>query len=279
MLQILNEQYGGGKFMNIGMITCNYFMRIYGYQPPENLNWGKMVEKYRKEFDRTEFIQLAKEIREMQYDSLEIWEPTFSHFIYSEEDAKGMAAELKEMGFQTLAYCIGGWQPSDAGQVEKAYCFARSLGARVVTGCMPLDGAERILPEIERCGKLYGLRFAIENHPAPNIEKPEDVRRLTEGYTTIGANLDTGIYNMQGYDVLAAAQLLRDRIYHVHFKDTVKGGHGCLPIGDGDAPMAELIDLLQQWEYEHMVSVEFEYEGDPAPGLVKSLAYIKKHLV
>ncbi len=264
--------------MNIGMITCNYFMRIYGYTPPEDFNWGKMVEKYRAEFNRAEFIKLAQEIRALGYENLEIWEPTFSHFVYTEEEAKALAAELKQMGFQRLAYCIGGWSPADVQHIDKAYRFARALGARVLTGCMPLAGAEAILPEVERCGKLYGLRFAIENHPSPNIERPEDVKRLAEGYTTIGANLDTGIYNMLGYDVLDTAKLLRNKIYHVHFKDTMKGGHDCLPIGDGDTPMAELIALLQKWGYEQMVSVEFEYEGDPTPGLAKSLAFVKEHM-
>lgn len=260
--------------MNIGMITCNYFMRIYGYKVPENFNWGDMVVKYRNEFTRADFIKLAAEIRTLGYDNLEIWEPTFSHFVYSEKDAEALAAELKGMGFASLAYCIGGWSPKDREHVEKAYRFARALGAKVVTGCMPLDGAPEILPEIERCGKLYGLKFAIENHPAPNIENPEDVKRLTEGYETIGANLDTGIYNMLGYDLIAAANLLGNKVYHMHFKDTVKGGQGCLPIGDGDAKLAELLALAKQWDYKGMVSVEFEYEGDPAPGLQKSIAYI-----
>ena len=263
--------------MNIGLITCDYFMRIYGYKTPENFNWGSMVDKYRKEFDREEFIKLAKEIRAMEYDNLEIWEPNFSYVVYNEDEAKDMAAELKEMGFKSLVYCIGGWQPKDVENIDKSYRFAKALGAKVLTGCMPLDGAEKILPELERCGKLYSMYFAIENHPAPNIESPADVKRLTEGYTTIGANLDTGIYNMLGYDVLAAAHLLRDRMYHVHFKDTFKGGHDCLPIGDGDAPLAELLKLLEQWGYEHMVSVEFEYENDPEQGLLKSMAYIRKY--
>jgi sugar phosphate isomerase/epimerase len=260
------------------MITCNYFMRIYGYVPPKNLDWGAMVAKYRSEFSRDDFLKLASEIKGLGYDHLEIWEPTFSHFVYTEKDAADMAGELKTIGFQTVAYCIGGWSPKDKEHVETAYKFARALGAKVVTGCMPLAGAPEILPEIERCGKLYGLRFAIENHPAPNIEKPEDVKRLAEGYETIGANLDTGIYNMQGYDVIAAAKLLKDKVYHMHFKDTVVGGHGCLPIGDGSAPMAELLQLAKEWDYKGMVSVEFEYEGDPAPGLKKSLKFIQESM-
>ena len=264
--------------MNIGMITCNYFMRIYDYKMPEDFNWGSMVTKYRAEFSRADFIKLAREIRDMEYDNLEIWEPTFSHFVYSEADAKTLAKELAQMGFKSVAYCIGGWSANDVTHIEKAYLFAKALGAPVLTGCIHLNDVDAVLPELERCGIKYGLRFAIENHPSPNIENPKDVKRVTQGYTTVGANLDVGIYNMMGYDVLAAAELLRDKLFHVHFKDTMKGGQGCLPIGDGDAPMAELIKLLTKWGYPHMVSVEFEYEGDPAPGLVKSLAYIRHHL-
>ncbi len=261
--------------MNIGMITCNYFMRIYGNSMPDDFDWGKMVVKYRAEFHRDDFLKLAGEIREMGYENLEIWEPTFSHFVYSEDDARAIAADLKAMGFQSLAYCIGGWSAGDVPHIERGYRFAKALGSKVVTGCVPLADVDKVLPELERCGLKYGLRYAIENHPAPNIEDPKDVARVIADYKTVGANFDAGIYNMQNFDVIEGAKLLRDRIYHVHFKDTVKGGHDCLPIGDGDAPLAALVRLLRDWNYDGMVSVEFEYNGDPAPGLVRSLAYIR----
>ena len=264
--------------MNIGMITCNYFMRIYGYQPPEKLDWGVMVDKYRAEFKKVDFLKLAMEIKEMGYDHLEIWEPTFSHFVYTEEEAASLADALKALGFQSLAYCIGGWGAGDVPHIDRAYRFARALGAKVVTGCLRASGKDAVLPEIERYGLQYGLLFAIENHPAPNLASHEEIAQAIGTYQTVGANLDTGIYNMMGFDVLAAARLLRDKIYHVHFKDTKKGGSECLPIGDGDAPMVELIKLLKQWDYKSMVSVEFEYMGDPAPGLVKSLDFIRKNL-
>lgn len=261
--------------MNIGMITCNYFMRIYDYQQPADFNWGKMVEKYRTEFTREHFITLAKEIRELGYNSIEIWEPTFSHYVYTEDEAKAMALELAELGFEKIVYCIGGWGKNDVGNIEKAYKYAKALGSKVVTGCISHPDADIVLSEADRCGKKYGLVFAIENHPAPSIEKPEDVAEIMMKYETVGANLDTGIYNMQGYDVIAAADLLKNKIYHVHFKDTVKGGEGCLPIGDGDAPMADVLRKLRAWDYKNMVSVEFEYLGDPAPGLKKSIEFIK----
>ena len=264
--------------MNIGVITCSYFMRIYGYKKPDPFDWGQMTAKYRAEFTQDDFLKLVEEIRGLGYDGLEIWEPTFSHFVYTAEDAKAMAGKLKEMGFRNIVYCIGGWGAGDKDQVEKAYQFAQALGAGVVTGCLIKDGTQELKEEMERCGKKYGIKYALENHPAPNYEKPEDVAELISHYETIGANIDSGIYHMQGYDVLHAADLFGDKIYHVHFKDTFAGKDGCQPIGEGDAPMAELLLKLRDRNYPGMVSVEFEFEGDPAPGLTTSIQFMKKTL-
>lgn len=260
--------------MDIGMITCNYFMHIYHYQRPENFNWGDMVKKYEAEFSQADFLKLAEEIRSIGFNSLEIWAPTFSYTVYTPEKAEEMAGKLEGMGFDSLAYCIGGWGAGDFDQIEKAYAFASAMGCKVVTGCIRKDDVDIILPEIERCGKQYGLLYAIENHPLPSIEDPEDVKRLAAPYSTIGANLDTGIYNMLGYDVVKAADLLKDKIYHVHFKDTPKGGSGCQPLGDADTPLAPVLRKLRSWDYKYMVSIEFEYEHHPLPGLHKSLGFI-----
>lgn len=260
--------------MNIGMITCTYYMRVYNYKQPENFKWGEMEDKYRKEFSWDDFIQLAGEIRSIGFNSLEIWAPMFSFEVYTLSEGEKMAAELKDLGYQSLAYCIGGWGANDLPRIEKAYAFAKAMGCQVVTGCIRLPDADVVLPEIERCGLKYGLLYAIENHPEPSIEKPEDVARLSKPYSTIGANLDTGIYNMMGYDVLAAADLLRDKVFHVHFKDSPKGGSGCLPLGDSDTPCAALLQKFRSWDYQYMVSVEYEFPTDPEPGLYKSLGFI-----
>lgn len=264
--------------MNIGTITCSYFMRIYGYQRPENFNWGAMTDRYRAEFKQDDFLKLAAEIRDLGYNGIEIWEPNFSHMVYSVEEAAAMKAKLNAMGFNSIAYCIGGWGAGDEKQVEPAYRFAKALGARVVAGCIIKEGTKALLDEVDRCGKQYGLKYAIENHPEPNLQSPEDVAAVIGQYETIGANLDSGIYNQQGYDILAAADLFGDKIYHVHYKDTVVGGEGCLPLGTGDAPLAELLLKLRDRGFEEMISVEFEFAGDPTPGLAESYAFIEKVL-
>ena len=261
--------------MNVGMITCTYYMKIYGYKAPANFDWNEMCKKWRDGFHYDDFLNLAHEIHEIGFNSMEIWEPMFSYRNYTHEDAARMAEDLRKMGFQDLAYCIGGWNGGDVEEVEPAYAFAHAMGCRVCVGCLRKTDAELILPTLQKMGEKYDMLYAIENHPEPNVEKPEDVAALADRFPRVGANLDTGIYNMQGYDVLATADLLKDRIYHVHFKDSPRGGEGCRPIGDADTPCAALMKKLAEWNYSYMLSVEYEYPTNPLPGLYKSMGYIK----
>jgi len=261
--------------MVLGMITCNYYMKIYDYQPQEGFSWPAMCDKWRAEFSADDFLALAADIRAMGYDGLEIWEPTFSHKLYTEAHAVQLRQKLDGLGFKMISYCIGGWGAGDVGQVEPAYRFAKALGASVVAGCVSLPDADVILPVVNQMGERYGIKYGIENHPRPNAESPDDVLSAMTPYPFVGANVDVGIYNMQGHDTLAAMDMFGDKIVHCHFKDTTKGGSGCLPIGDGDAPMAEVLEKLKAMKYQGMVSVEFEHHSDPGPGLIKSFEYIR----
>ena len=45
--------------MNVGMITCTYYMKIYNYQTPDPFNWGKMSQKWRDEFSYDDFLYVT----------------------------------------------------------------------------------------------------------------------------------------------------------------------------------------------------------------------------
>ena len=150
------------------------------------------------------------------------------------------------MGFRAVVYCIGGWTPQDVSTVEPAYRFARALGAHVVTGCMAGEGIDDLLAEMERCGKAYGVKYAIENHPAPNLESPEEIAKDHRSLRDHRRQPGYRHLQLPGYDLLAAAQVLKGRVYHVHLKDTFTGGEDCFPLGQGNAPLGALIRQLKE---------------------------------
>ncbi|MDR1914875.1 MAG: sugar phosphate isomerase/epimerase [Clostridiales bacterium] len=262
--------------MYIGTITCSYFLRIYDYNPPKDFNWGDMSAKWRAEFTFDDFVGLAKEIYDLGCNSLEIWEPTFSFTKYSLDDARKLKAELDKIGYTKIVYCIGGWTGDSAAAVEPSYAFAQALGADTVVGC--IQQPEKILPILEEAGKKYGIRYAIENHPAPNLCSPEEIASAIEPYEYVGANIDTGFFNALGFDLIKTYELLKPKLYHTHLKDTKPGNFDCYPIGDGSAQIAELLKLYTRDGYKYMLSVELESETEATPGLQKSLDYIKSFL-
>lgn len=264
--------------MYIGTITCSYFMRIYDYRQPANFNWEAMSRKWRGELTNGGFLGLAHEIRAIGYDALEIWEPMFSFYAHTGDDAATLAKELRSMGYQKLVYCIGGWSAASVAVVDRAYRFANALGAEIMTGCIVRRDAPALLPALEAAGKTYGIRFAIENHPDPNLGSPEEVSGVARLYETVGANLETGYLFSAGYDLPASMDVLRGKIFHTHLKDAVKDSYACLALGDGDIPLRDVLNRLKEAKFTGMLSVEIETPYDPTPNLAKSLAYVRSLL-
>jgi sugar phosphate isomerase/epimerase len=251
-------------------------MKIYDYKKPAGWEWPKMEGEWRARFSKNDFIKLAGDIRAIGFDVIEIWEPSFSYQVFSASEAKEMLSELKRLGFSRTSYCIGGWSAAEAPLVDKAYAFAKALGAETVVGCIRGENQKLILDTLEEAGKKYNIRYGIENHPKPNLESPEEILAAVAPYKYIGANIDTGVFVNLGYDVLKSIDALKERIVHIHLKDRIKGGGaGMVPCGEGDACIAEAVKKLQRWNFKGIYSVEYGNDTDPAPGLKASLSYLK----
>lgn len=261
--------------MNIGIITCCYHLAIYGYEYPTPFDWGKMCGDYRSDYTKEDFLALAKKIRGFGYDSLEIWEPMFSSRVYSEADAREMSEKLREMGYKAIAYCVGGLCGEGAAEVDNYFAFAAALGCRVVTGCLDIAQSERLLPIIQSAAEKYNLCYAIENHPKPNFYDPAEIAALTKSYSRIGANFDSGIYNAMGYDIGAALDILCDKIFHVHLKDTTKHDGACHPLSEGDTGCDVVIKKLNARGFDGIVSAEIEAAGNPDEAVKRSFEFMR----
>ncbi len=256
--------------MNLGMISCNYFMKIYDYNKPEDFSWPEMVEKYHREFTRDDLSALIDEVKNIGFNSIEIWEPHASYRLLDREDAKKIKELCLAKGVTPTAYCIGGWRPEDIEVIERGYEFAAGLGVKVIVGVLPAENNEEILNKLDQYGEKYGIRYAIENHPAPAFENPKDINEVLKKHSEyIGANVDVGIYYQTGYDVMEAVKLFGDRIYHIHFKEATDDGNKAAP-GTGDAPLKILADYLVENNYQYMVSIEHETPYDPTEDLKKA---------
>jgi inosose dehydratase len=103
---------------------------------------------------------------------------------------------------------------------------------RQMAGRVPADGSRslkagewrrvgKLVGEIERVAKNYGLRTVFHPHVATHVETPLEVERLFEalGRTGVGLCLDTGHCVYGGGDPSDEARKYKARLRYVHIKD------------------------------------------------------------
>ena len=145
--------------------------------------------------------------------------------------------------------------------------------------------AADVINQIEDIVGGYGMHQALHPHLGTMIERPEDVKQLLDR-SDVGWCLDTGHLLIGGYDPLEFLSDARDRIRHVHLKDThldrarrVLSGEQSLmegvqndmfcAMGRGDVPIGEIVTRLEMSGYDRWYVLEQDValtSGPPPEG-------------
>jgi inosose dehydratase len=212
---------------------------------------------------------------------------------------------------------VGGFVPVVAGETDGPRRAADQLaaaGADVFVAALvqderwsapvPLDsdGWKRAgdrLRELTDQVAAQGLTLALHPHVGTLLETEADVERAL-AHTDVPWCFDTGHLLIGGVDPVQFVRDHADRIGHVHLKDVdaslaarVRGGELSLvqatqqglfrPLGDGDAPLEEVIRLLEQKGYERWLVLEQDLaitgteppvDGGPARDVARSIEFL-----
>ena len=130
----------------------------------------------------------------------------------------------------------------------------------------------RHLAEVERRVEQHGLTLALHPHAGTQVETAEDVERML-AVSDAGWCLDTGHLLIGGADPAEFVRANGDRIVHAHLKDVdaavaarLRAGELTLvqatqaglfrPLGQGDARIDEVVDLLNKAGYGRWLVLE-----------------------
>lgn len=148
----------------------------------------------------------------------------------------------------------GDW--TDA-EIDYAFNAARSVGARGISLEISDEAARRMGPFATRHEMLVGL------HNHTQVGDPDFSFDAPLSYSPYNMlNLDVGHY-VAGTDQspIPVIKKYHDRISHLHLKDRKKGSSGGdnVPWGQGDTPLAEVLQLLKAEQYPITAMIELEY--------------------
>ncbi len=130
----------------------------------------------------------------------------------------------------------------------------------------------------------YDIRMGIHNHGPEDHEwpSPYDIQKVIEPMDhRVGYCIDLGHTLRTKTDPVAAIRMAGARLYDIHMKDLadplVKESQ--VAVGDGVMPVRKIFEALIDIKYDGYVDLEYEIKPeDPAPGVRKSFAYMRKVL-
>jgi len=172
---------------------------------------------------------------------------------------------------------------------EYAYIWnvAEALGANHVTMELPTDDA--LLQRVADYAAKRKLRIAFHTHGQGGASGFDRVLNASP-YTAL--NFDVGhYYGVNGQSPVPLVEKYHDRIASLHLKDrkgpgspdpSGRGGGPNMPWGQGETPLADVLQLMKKNKYRFPASIEYEYQtpegSDVLTEIKKCLDYCKRAL-
>jgi sugar phosphate isomerase/epimerase len=179
----------------------------------------------------------------------------------------------------------------DMSDEEYAYIWnvTEALGANHVTMELPTD--EALLKRVGEYAAKRKLRIAFHTHGQGGSSGFDKVLAASP-YTAL--NFDVGhYYGVNGESPLPLVEKYHDRIASLHLKDRKgppsgqaaegnRGGGPNMPWGQGETPLAAILQSMKKNKYKFPASIEYEYQtpegSDVLAEIKKCVEYCRKAL-
>jgi L-ribulose-5-phosphate 3-epimerase len=174
--------------------------------------------------------------------------------------------------------------------VERVLAMSYDLGARVVVvqaGRIPEkldDPRAGLLDESLRALAQHGDRVGAILALETGLESAETLKSFLARFDTgsLGVNYDPANLLMNGFDPLASAQVLGQRIVYAQAKDargaTASRSAQEVPLGHGDIDWMEMLAVFEQINYRGWLTVERESGTHPREDVAAGVGFLRRLL-
>jgi sugar phosphate isomerase/epimerase len=149
---------------------------------------------------------------------------------------------------------IGNAGMSDA-QIEYYFNVARALGARGITREISEEAAQRLGPMADKHKIMIGFHNHTQITPTTY-----DGDILSHG-KYLGINLDIGHYVAgTNHSPIPLIEKFHERILSLHIKDRRVNNGPNMPFGQGDTPLALVLQYMKRSKFPFPADIELEYK-------------------
>lgn len=163
-------------------------------------------------------------------------------------------------------------------ELDYVFPLAKALGARAIS--TEISHREEDLKRVGSFADKHRLMVGYHGHAST---KPEDWEKAFSLAKYNGANVDLGHF-VAGNNTSPVPFIKQhhDRVTHVHLKDRKLHNGPNMPFGEGDTPIAEVLQLIRDNGWNIQGTIEFEYrvprDSDRMTEIARCIAYCRKAL-
>ena len=143
-------------------------------------------------------------------------------------------------------------------EVTRSFAMAGALGVNVITS----SAGTSVVPRIAKLLEGSGVKVSFHNHSAireGEFATPEDFSAAMKASPNIGVTLDIGHFTAANFDAVKFLDEHHDRIHALHIKDRKRDQGAGVPFGQGDAPIAAVLQRLRDKKWDIPAHIEFDY--------------------
>jgi len=178
---------------------------------------------------------------------------------------RGIRKQFESAGLSIAAYNYSPGADFTDEEIDRGFEMTKALGAGFITSSTTLAVAKRIAPLAAK----HKMNVAVHNHSNtsdPNeFATPESFAAALKLSPHFKINLDIGHFTAANYDAVAFLREHHADITNLHLKDRKKNQGDNVPWGQGDTPIAQVLQLLKKEQWPVRAYVEYEHRGTAGP--------------
>ena len=214
-------------------------------------DFGLRPRQGEPELSRAEFEERREDLRSWRINT------PISYF-------EGVRSIFEEAGTVPFAYSFNFTTDMMDEEIESVFLATRALGVDIIsTNSTKVEMAARLAPYAEEHQVDLGFHNHDDAEDANEIASLESFEAVMSASERCKANLDVGHFVAANLDPIAFIERNYARITHLHFKDRSRDKGPNVRWGQGETPLAEVLELNRDNGYGIPCLAEYEYHRGP----------------
>jgi sugar phosphate isomerase/epimerase len=200
--------------------------------------------------------RLAREAR----NELRAWrvETPLDHF-------RSVGKKFRDAGLSIHAYNYSFTADMTDPEIDRGFEMTKALGAQYITASTTIPVARRVVPFADRHQMMVAMHGHSNTTDPNEFATPDSFAAAMKLSKYFKVNLDIGHFTAANFDPVAYLREHHADITNVHIKDRRKNQGDNVPWGQGDTPIAAVLQMLKQERWPITADIEYEYRGTGSP--------------